>query len=51
MPERLEVVSASEPITTPPWRACYNEERPHSAIGNKAPITLTKSGDTTSLSP
>jgi hypothetical protein len=27
------------------------EERPHSAIGNNAPITLTKSGGTTSLSP
>ena len=33
------------------WRRYYNEERPHGAIGNKAPITLTKSGDTTSLSP
>lgn len=33
------------------WRRYYNEERPHSAIGNKAPVTLTKSGDITSLSP
>src|SRR6056297_1346059 len=33
------------------WRRHYNEERPHGAIGNKAPITLTKSGGITSLSP
>ncbi|MGR3702799.1 MAG: integrase core domain-containing protein [Paracoccaceae bacterium] len=33
------------------WRRYYNEERPHSVIGNKAPIMLTKSGDITSLSP
>ena len=26
------------------WHTYYNEERPHGAIGNKAPITLTKSG-------
>jgi len=32
-------------------RRDYNEERPHGAIGNKAPITLTKSGEITSLSP
>lgn len=32
------------------WRRYYNEERPHGAIGNKAPITLTKSGGNTSLS-
>ena len=33
------------------WRRYDNEERPHSAIGNKVPITLTKSGGITSLSP
>lgn len=33
------------------WRKYYNEERPHGAIGNKAPISLQKSGDTASLSP
>lgn len=29
-------------------RRYYNEERPHSAIGNKVAIMLTKSGDVTS---
>lgn len=33
------------------WRRYYNEERPHSAIGNKVPITLVKPGDVTSPSP
>lgn len=33
------------------WRRYYNEERPHSAIGNKVPIMLTKLGGVTSLSP
>lgn len=33
------------------WRRYYNEERPHGAIGNKASITLTKSGGITRLSP
>jgi len=30
------------------WRRYYNEERPHSAIGNKSPIMLTKSGSAAS---
>ncbi len=30
------------------WRRYYNEERPHSAIGNKSPIMLTKSGNAAS---
>ena len=33
------------------WRRYYNEERPHGAIGNNVPITLTKSGGVTSPSP
>uniref|UniRef100_UPI003A918671 integrase core domain-containing protein n=1 Tax=Pararhodobacter oceanensis TaxID=2172121 RepID=UPI003A918671 len=45
----LTLADAAEKLET--WRRYYNEERPHSAIGNKAPITLTKSGDITSLSP
>jgi putative transposase len=45
----LTLADAAEKLET--WRKYYNEERPHSAIGNKAPITLTKSGGITSLSP
>jgi len=33
------------------WRRYYNEERPHSAIGNNVPISLVKPGDVTSPSP
>jgi len=33
------------------WRRYCNEVRPHGAIGNKAPIMLTKSGVVTSPSP
>jgi len=33
------------------WRRYYNEERPDGAIGNKAPVMLTKSGDAASPSP
>jgi putative transposase len=33
------------------WRQYDNEERPHSAMGNKAPIMLMNSGSITSLSP
>jgi putative transposase len=33
------------------WRIDYNEVRPHSAIGNKPPISLQNSGDATSPSP
>lgn len=32
------------------WRRYCNEERPNGVIRNKTPITLTKSGGTTSLS-
>ncbi len=38
----LTLADAVEKLET--RRRYYNEERPHSAIGNKAPITLTKSG-------
>jgi putative transposase len=33
------------------WRRNYNEQRPHSAIGNKVPAALIKSGIGTSPSP
>lgn len=33
------------------WRRYYNEERPHGAIGNKAPIHLQNRGDILSPSP
>jgi putative transposase len=33
------------------WGRYYNEDRPHGAIGNKPPITLTNPGDATSPSP
>lgn len=33
------------------WRRYYNEERPHGAIGNNAPITLMKPGGAASPSP
>ena len=32
------------------WRTYYSEDRPHSAIGNKPPITLMKLGDAASPS-
>ena len=32
------------------WRRDYNEERPHSAIGNKVPAALMKLPDASSLS-
>ena len=35
----LTLADAAEKLET--WRRCYNEEQPHNAIGNKAPITLT----------
>ncbi|WP_434735079.1 integrase core domain-containing protein [Brevundimonas sp.] len=31
------------------WCRCYNDDRPHTAIGNKTPITLLNSDDTASL--
>jgi putative transposase len=33
------------------WRRYYNEVRPHSAIGNKAPISLVEHGDEPGPSP
>jgi putative transposase len=33
------------------WRRYYNEERPHSGIGQKVPILLHNSGDASSPSP
>ena len=45
----LTLADASKTLEA--WRSYYNEERARGAIGNKTPITLTKSGDTTSLSP
>ena len=33
------------------WCRYHNEKRPHGAIANKVRIALTKSGDTTNLSP
>ena len=45
----LTLADASEKMETS--RRHYNEERPLSAIGNKAPITLTKSEDISSMSP
>lgn len=45
----LTLADATEKLEA--WRRYYNEERPHSAIGNKVPIMLTKSGDITNLSP
>jgi len=32
------------------WRSYYNEERPHSGIGQMSPILLHNSGDATSPS-
>lgn len=45
----LTLADAAEKLEA--WCRYYNEERPHNAIGNKAPIMLTKSGSITSLSP
>jgi putative transposase len=33
------------------WLSCYNEDRPHGAIGHKPPITLQNSGGATSPLP
>ena len=44
----LTLADAAEKLET--WRRYYNEERPHGAIGNKAPIMLTKSGGAASPS-
>lgn len=45
----MNLADAQEKLET--WRRYYNEERPHSAIGNNVPIMLMKSGDATSPSP
>lgn len=45
----LTIADAAEKLEA--WRRCYNEERPHGAIGNKVPIMLTKPGGVTSPSP
>jgi len=45
----LSLADAREKLET--WRRYYNEERPHGAIGNKAPIMLVKSGGAASPSP
>jgi putative transposase len=37
----LSFADAAEKLET--WRRYCNEERPHSAIGNKSPIMLVKS--------
>ena len=42
----MSLADAREKVET--WRRYYNEERPHSAIGNKSPIMLTKSGNAAS---
>lgn len=42
----LSLADAVDKLET--WRRYYNEERPHSAIGNKAPIMLIKSVGETS---
>ncbi len=38
-------------VTMEDWRIDYNEFRPHGAIGNKVPISLMKSGGSTSPPP
>tara|TARA_R110000796_G_scaffold252249_1_gene385769 strand:+ start:77 stop:343 length:267 start_codon:yes stop_codon:yes gene_type:complete len=45
----LPLADAAEKLEA--WRRYISEERPHGVIGNKVPITLTKSGYTTSLLP
>ena len=45
----LTIGDAVEEFKT--WRRYCNEDRPRSVISIKAPITLTKSGAITSLSP
>jgi putative transposase len=42
----LSLADAAEKVEAS--RRYYNEERPHSAIGNKSPIILEKSGGETS---
>ena len=37
----LSLADAREKLET--WRVDYNEQRPHSAIGNRVPIDLMKS--------
>jgi len=44
----LTLADAREKLES--WRRYYNEERPHSAIGNNAPIHLMKSADAASPS-
>lgn len=44
----LSLADAAEKLED--WRNYYNEDRPHSAIGNKPPITLMNPGDATSPS-
>lgn len=41
----MTIADAAEKLEA--WRRYYKEERPHGAIGNKAPIKLTKSGGIT----
>ena len=45
----LTLADAAEKLEA--WRRYYNEEPPHSAIGNKVPIMLTKSEGVTSPPP
>ena len=33
------------------WRSCYNEERPHGAIGNVLPVALMNAGSATNPLP
>ena len=42
----LTLADASEKLEA--WRRYYNEERPHGALGHKAPISLLKSDGATS---
>ncbi|SDF57547.1 Integrase core domain-containing protein [Thalassobaculum litoreum DSM 18839] len=43
----LSLADAAEKLEA--WRRDYNEQRPHSAIGNKVPVALMKSAHVTSL--
>ena len=45
----LTLADAGEKLEA--WPICYNEDRPHAAIGNKPPITLMIPGGNTSPSP
>jgi putative transposase len=42
----LTLADAAEKLEA--WRRYYNEDRPHGAIGHKAPISLTNHGGITS---